>query len=250
VKKLIGLALLFSISVLSLSAQKVRVKNDPTHDDKPLHFGFSLGLNFMDYTVYQTEEAQLGGYYVGIKNITPGINIQAIANLRLSENWDLRSLPGISFGERQLYFVKLDVRDESGSFYDSIMYDGDSYPLESSFLELPISFKYKAKRFNNFRPYFIGGVNLRYDLAVKKEYDYKEQLIMIKPLDVYLELGTGFDFYLTYFKFAIELKYSIGMTNIYSPTNRSGEYPEDFLEYSAVLDKLKAHIFSVSFHFE
>jgi hypothetical protein len=249
VKKAFFLILIPVICSLSVLAQKPRVKNDPTHDDKPIHFGFSLGFNFMDFSVYQSEAAKDGNYYVGISKLTPGINIQAISNLRLSDNWDLRSLPGISFGERQLDFLKLGVNSAEGT-YDSVMYEGSSYRIQSSFLELPITLKYKARRMNNFRPYFIAGGNIRYDLAVKKDYDYKEQLIMLKPFDFYAEFGTGFDFYLAYFKFAVELKYSIGMSNVFRSTNRAGDPPVDDVVYTEIIDKLKSHMFIISFHFE
>lgn len=218
-----------------------KVKNDPTHDEKPIHFGFSLGVNFMNFHVKQSEIAQDSNYYVGLKEIKPGINIQAIANLRLGEYFDLRCLPGISFGERQLYFLN----DTNG-----LIYNGKPYQMESSFLELPISIKYKAKRLNNFRPYLLGGINLRYDLAIKKEYDEKEQLIMLGPLDLYTEIGGGFDFYLTYFKFGIELKYSIGLTNVFRSTNPAGDPPVDFPVYTNMIDHLRSSIFQISFHFE
>ena len=234
--------IIFILPVYLLSfSQKPRVKNNPTHDDRPLHFGFSLGLNYMDYHISHSKFAQDTGFFVGIKDVHPGINIQAIANLRLGEYFDLRCLPGISFGERQVTFLN----DTNG-----LMYDGQTYQLGSSFLELPLSLKYKAKRMNNFRPYLLGGVNLRYDLAIKKEYDEKEQLIMLSPLDWYTEAGMGFDFYLTYFKFSIELKYSLGMTDIFRTTNPSGESPDDFTAYTDMIDKIRSSIFQISFHFE
>jgi Outer membrane protein beta-barrel domain len=234
--------LLISILLgLSVSAQRIVVKNDPTHDDKPIHFGFSLGVNFMDYQIDQSQFALDNNYYTGIKEIEPGINIHAITNLRISEFFDLRCLPGISFGQRQLYFL-----DDN----DSLLYNNTTYQMESSYLELPFTLKYKSKRYNNFRPYLIGGMNLRYDLAVKDKYDFKEQLIMIKPFDIYSEFGGGFDFYLTYFKFAIEFKYSVGMTNIFRTTDPAGETPSDFPQYTNMLDMLKSNIFIISFHFE
>lgn len=235
---LIILTLLISVFA---QAQMPKVKNDPTHDDKPIHFGFSLGLNFMNFNVVQSDSAAYYDRYVGLKEIKPGINIQAIANVRLGEYFDLRCLPGISFGERQLYFLN----DTNG-----LMYEGKPYQLESSFLELPIGIKYKSKRLNNFRPYLLGGINFRYDLAVKKEYDQKEQLIMLGPLDLYTEFGGGFDFYLTYFKFGIELKYSLGMTNVFRKTNPDGDPPIDFPEYTNMIESLRSGIFQISFHFE
>ncbi len=195
----------------------------------------------MKYTIDMDQYAAENGYYVGLKELKPGINIQAIANFRIAEYFDFRCLPGISFGERQLYFLDED---------DQLMYDGKPYLLESSFLELPLLIKYKAHRLNNFRPYLIGGINARYDLGVKKKYDYEEQLIMVSPFDFYTEIGTGMDFYLTYFKFAVEFKYSIGMTDIYRDTDRSGAKPVDFPEYSNIIDGIKSGIFQISFHFE
>lgn len=241
-KHLISSAVVIFLSLNMVFGQRIVVKNDPTHDEKPIHFGFSLGMNFMDYRIEQSQWAFNNKYYTGMKKITPGINIHAISNLRINEYFDLRCLPGISFGERQLYFY-----DQ----FDSLLYDGRPYQNASSYLELPLTLKYKADRDNNFRPFLIGGMNLRYDLAVKREYNYKDQLIMVKPFDIYAEFGGGFDFYLTYFKFAIELKYSMGMNNIFRDTNPAGKAPdEDYSQYTNMIDMLKSNIFIISFHFE
>ena len=82
-------SLLISLSVYQVFGQMVKVKNDPTHDEKPIHFGFSLGMNFMDYQINQSPYADSNGYYVGIKEFKPGIDIHAIANLRITEFFDL-----------------------------------------------------------------------------------------------------------------------------------------------------------------
>ncbi len=44
----------------------------------------------------------------------------------------------------------------------------DGVRVESSFLEFPLLLKYKGDRLNNVRPYVIGGLNYRYDLAGSK----------------------------------------------------------------------------------
>ncbi|MBA7707320.1 hypothetical protein ES703_116190 [subsurface metagenome] len=241
-KKIIVTQLFLILTVISIFGQKPKVKNDPTHDDKPIHFGFSLGLNVMDYRIKHNEIAAQEGVYVGLRGLTPGINIHAIANLRLAENFDLRALPGISFGERSMYFENgIDTVD---------VYPNGNYKAESSYLEFPILLKYKSKRLNNFRPYLIGGGNLRYDLAVKKEYDFEDQLIMIAPLDVYGEIGFGLDFYLTYFKFAVELKYSFGLSNILRGSDRDGELPPDYEKYTNYIQSITSHMVILSFHFE
>jgi len=231
----------FFILPLIVCAQKPKVKNDPNHDDRLIHFGFSLGMNMMDYRIEHSEEAIHEHVYVGMKEVIPGINIHAISNLRITEYFDLRALPGISFGERYMYFHDLD---------SSVFYERSNYKVESSYLELPLLIKYKSLRLNNFRPYLIGGGNIRYDLAVKGEYDLEEQLIMVNPLDFYGEIGLGMDFYLTYFKLGMELKYSFGLTNIIRREDRHGNMPDEFSKYTEVLERITSHMVILSFHFE
>jgi hypothetical protein len=241
-KNLAIITLCLALLPVKLLAQKEKVQNDPTHDDKLIHFGFSLGLNSMDYRIKQSKSAY-GKVFVDVKDLSPGINIHAIGNLRLAKNFDLRMLPGISFGERFISFKNL--------YNDTAIYDNNNaYKAQSSYLELPILIKYKSKRINNFRPYLIGGGNIRYDLAVKKEYDYKDQLLMIKPLDFYAEIGVGSDFYLAYFKLGVELKFSIGLTNILLRSDRHGNIPEEYKVYTDLIDNIYSQIFILSFHFE
>jgi hypothetical protein len=242
-KKIFLSHIILAFTITCIFGQKPKVKNDPTHDDKPIHFGFSLGLNMMDYRIEHNEIAVRNGVYIGLKELSPGINIHAIANLRLAENFDLRALPGISFGERFIYFEN---GPDTIPFYPS----GKNYKAESSYLEFPILLKYKSKRLNNFRPYLIGGGNLRYDLAVKKEYDLEDQLIMINPLDVYGEIGFGMDFYLTFFKFGTEIKYSFGLSNILRGSDRNGEIPPEFEKYTSYIKSITSHMVILSFHFE
>lgn len=228
--------LLSSLASLAI-AQMPKVKNDPNHDDKPIHFGFSLGFNMMDYRIEHSQAALDDGVYIGLHKLRPGINIHAIANLRLTDDLDLRALPGISFGEREMLF-------QSAS--DDTVY---KYKAESSYLELPILFKYKSKRLNNFRPYLIGGGNFRYDLSGKDEYK-SDQLLIINRFNIYGEIGFGLDFYLTYFKFATEIKYSVGLSNILLRSDKHGNLPVEFAQYTNYIDKLNSHIVTVLFHFE
>jgi hypothetical protein len=241
-KLIIALAYLLFLSVLAF-AQKPKVKNDPNHDDRPIHFGFSLGFNTMDYKITQSDYALQNGIFVDVKNLSPGINIHAIANLRLADNFDLRALPGISFGERMVSFA-----DHTNK--DSLLYKGNVYKSNSAYIEIPLLLKYKSNRLNNFRPYLIGGANFRYDLSVKSTYDMEDQIILIKPFDVYGEIGFGMDFYLVYFKFAMEIKYSIGLSNILRRTDSNGQIPPELAQFTNSIDKINSHIVIISFHFE
>ena len=109
------ITIIFLLS-LDVFAQKPKVQNDPTHDDKLLHFGFSLGFNTMDFQISLSETAL--NYYIvaDVAKLQPGFHVHALSNLRLGEYFDLRFLPGISFGgERHIEYVDRSVSNQANS---------------------------------------------------------------------------------------------------------------------------------------
>jgi hypothetical protein len=227
---------LFFLYHLDSFSQIQKPKNDSWYDDKKLHFGFSLGLNLMDFdiTPSQTFLAQ-DGYYPEVSILNPGINIQVISNFRPAKYFDLRFLPGVSFGQRNVRYYDYNTR--------AIINEGQR--VESSFLEFPFLLKYKGARLNNVRPYIIGGLNFRYDLAGKKEYDDEKKIyIRLKRADLYYEFGAGLDFYLPYFKLSVELKTSRGIRDII--VHQPGPLPQ----YANAIEKMQSRLWIIAFHFE
>ena len=226
------LLLIWSISAYS---QRQKPKNVSTYDDKLLHFGFSIGFNSFDFNTNVSDEYYaVDSLYPEVSMLQPGINIQVIVDYKPLKYVDIRFLPGVSFGQRNLMFYK------GKELYN------DEQKLESSFLEFPILVKTKGDRLNNFRPYLIGGLNFRYDLAGRKEYDDEEPVyIRLKRSDLYYEMGAGLDIYLPFFKLAIELKLSNGLRDILVHEPAPGH-----LEYANSIDKLRSQIWVLSFNFE
>jgi hypothetical protein len=245
------------LTASAILAQKPKVMNDPTHDDKPLHFGFSLGINTMDFRIKQSQTGVDSAIVADVAHLQPGFHVHAISNLRLAKNFDLRFTPGISFGgERQIEYKEYRKTN--------FLIDSADLPVvvESNFLEFPLILKYKSKRLNNFRPYLMAGFNTRVDLAATKKTwgrsKKENNLVLVDPLDFYYEIGMGMDYYLPNFKFAVEFKYSIGLTNVLRTSIRksdaNGVYyvtppPEDAI-YTDVIDKMYSRMFMISFHFE
>ncbi|WP_016775588.1 outer membrane beta-barrel protein, partial [Anaerophaga thermohalophila] len=172
----------------------------------------------------------LDNRYAEVVNLNPGINIGIVSSLRINKYFNLRFLPGISFGQRDLLYIQDGEEDEA--------------PLEikSTFLEFPLLLKFNGARMTNVKPYLIGGINPRIDLA-KSENDG----LNLKSTDVYLEIGAGLDFYLNYFRLSTEAKLSVGMLNILDPSG-TGE-PEDVM-YTDILDRLTSRLFVFTFYFE
>lgn len=187
-----------------------------------------------DITPNQTYLVQ-NGYYPEVSILNPGINIQVVTNYRPAKYFDLRFLPGVSFGQRNVRYYDYSTQ--------AIINEGQR--IESSFLEFPLLVKYKGARLNNVRPYIIGGINYRYDLAGKKEYDEDKQVyIRLKRSDLYYELGAGLDFYLPYFKLSVELKTSRGIRDVI--VHETAQYPE----YVNAIEKMQSRIWVIAFHFE
>lgn len=229
-------------------AQKKVLLNKPKYDNYRYHFGFALGLNTMDFTIHNAgnflnpntvyiDTTNNQQYSINsIENIRrPGFNINIVTNLKINENWDLRFTPGLCFGQRDLdYSVKFDVKDTTLSHH--VM------RIESTFLQFPIYLKYRAKRLNNYRPYIIGGISYNYDLASQKKIKEAEKpKIRLIRSDIYLEMGFGIDYYLTYFKFSTELRFSLGMNDVVK---------HDETGYTHAIERMNSKIVSLIFYFE
>jgi hypothetical protein len=173
-----------------------------------IHFGFGLGLNAFDFshirnsgnTVFIPGQGNVI-LYADLIHLKPGFNINAIADYRLVTNLDIRFIPGIFFGQRQLDFYR---RDTKGLV--------KSMSIASNYLEFPIVIKYSANRYTNFRPYIIGGFNTRINLSNTINMD-SERYVELKKLEPFAEIGLGFDFYFNYFRMGVELKLSAGLLN-------------------------------------
>lgn len=246
--------ILFAFIALNVSAQQQRVKYLTTFDDKLVHFGFTLGVNMLDFGVVSynpignnnpdfVEKPWQGTTTIGagdivradVATLIPGFTVSIISSLRLTESLNLRFLPGMSFGERKLTYniPVLDINNYEPSSY---------YSIKSTFLDFPLLIKYKARRINNDRPYVIFGGAFRHDISRTAQ----EDLVKLKSGGFYAELGGGWDHYFPFFRFSVEGKFSFGLNN------QLGEVPSENQRqyYAQSIKNLRSTIFTLSFHFE
>ncbi|MFH2095376.1 MAG: porin family protein [Bacteroidota bacterium] len=223
------------LSTICLFGQKVSVMNLPVYDQQTLHFGMALGYNSMDFTIHNS------GIFYGLDSVysvenvpKPGFNINIVSNLNLHRYLSFRVLPGLNFGQRNLEYIAHSRVDSS--FFKKVMM------IESTFLDIPFLLKYKSKRINNVRPYLIGGGAFKWDLAAQKSVRPEERpKIRLKPWDVYYTVGFGTDFFLMYFKFALEIKFEVGTRNILVSDNS---------QYSMAIERMNSKIIHVTALFE
>ena len=252
--KKIYFSILLIFLVSSVFAQKQKVKFLTTFDDKLIHFGFTLGVNTLDFRVLHynpmgenpdfeeyrnpltreiiTDESLI---HSDLTEVIPGFTVGIITSLRLTKDLNLRFLPGMSFGERQLVF-NVPVYDINQ--YEAFPY----YSIKSTFLDFPLLIKYKARRINNGRPYLVFGTAYRHDISRTAQ----EDLIKLKNGGFYAELGAGWDNYFPFFRFSVEAKFSFGLNNQLGdmPAVTQRQYYAQSIKY------LHSNIFTLSFHFE
>lgn len=233
-------------------AQKQKVNYLTTFDDKLIHFGFSIGINALDFNVvnynpigenpnfvpFPTDGVYAGSYIRSdVAQVIPGFTVGIISSLRLTKDLNLRFLPGLSFGERRLTY-NVPVYDINNAYESGAQY----YSIKSTFLDFPVLIKYKARRINNDRPYVIFGTAYRQDISRTA----KEDLVKLKSSGFYAEFGGGWDHYFPFFRFSVEAKFSYGLNNqlgaLPAPVQR--QY------YAQSIKDLRSKIFTFSFHFE
>lgn len=216
-------------------AQKRKVLNLPTYDRQTIHFGFLLGVNSFNFIPTPIKDLRdLDSLMVVSPKSASGFSLGIISNLHLGDNFDLRFMPTLSFGERLLQY-RISVPSLDSAFTKDKR-------VESTFLEFPLLLKFKSARLNNGRAYLIGGIKPVIDLASQDKVDDKgEKILKLRRNDLNYEIGFGFDFYSQYFKFTPEFKMSYGLSNLLVKENNI---------YTDGLASLRSKAFYISFTFE
>ena len=239
-KRLFTIILFTLLSSIALQGQIRTITNLPKYDQKKYHFGFILGLNQMDFVIKTNPSiTRRDSVYGVVTDGEMGFNIGIVSNLRIAEYLDLRFIPTLSFGDRNIiYSVK-----KFSEFIGDTIFTETEKKVESTYIDFPFYLKYKSKRLGNTRAYVIGGFRYGIDLAsqAKKKEKEDEYLIKLVKDDLQFELGVGFDFYLTYFKFGIEAKMGYGISDLLKRENNI---------YTNSIDWLSSKVFQLSFTFE
>ncbi len=206
-----------------ISNRVFRFQNRIEHDQRPYHFGFTLGLNSMQFAVTPDEDLMdTYGFEHVLVEPDFGFHIGIVSNLKLSEFLDLRFVPTISFADRHIEYY---------TDYYTYGPDGDAnyasrQELEVTMLEFPLHIKYKSERMLNTRAYVLGGFKYTHDLASIEDAGggNGEVLARVARNDLHYEVGVGFDHYFYFFKFSTEIKASFGMGNLVRPGEEAARY--------------------------
>ncbi len=236
-RKIILIFILSFIAFLSTAAQKKVVLNLQQVDMKPIHFGFILGMHTQDFSFTPSLIPDEDGvvWYADVTKPSPGFTVGIISDLRLGEYFNLRFVPTLNFGDRSITYSGYQGNFKVADYNTTVLSTLTNFPLE---------IKYRAKRVNNYRPYLLAGAGVMFDFARKKD-----QVILLQPLDYFVEFGVGCDFYLPYFKFSPELKMCIGFNDMLDRDRDLVDLGED-IKYTNAISKLTSRLLVLSFNFE
>ncbi|MBR5846510.1 MAG: PorT family protein [Bacteroidaceae bacterium] len=221
-----------------LGAQERKVQNRPYIDMRRWHYGFLVGTHFQDIeftnnaSIHTTEEGTQEAWFADVASYTPGFSVGVLGELRMTEHVALRFVPTMHFGDKAVTFRE----QQSGAM--------EWQAIKSTYLTVPVEVKYSAQRFNNYRPYVLGGLAPMLDLTVKRQ-----RALLVQRADVAVEVGLGCDFYLPFFKLIPELKFCFGLSDILVK-DRSDLTDKNLLKYTQALDKATSRMMVLTFYFE
>ncbi|MCR6719147.1 MAG: PorT family protein [Chitinophagaceae bacterium] len=220
-------------SQISAHAQERQI-NLEYHDQKPYFFGITLGVNSARFhTQMHSQFLSNDSVMVAEPTNSGGFSLGLSATARISDRFQVRFNPQLSFMERSIYY-KLQYPEGGETEMTKT--------VESTNVSFPFQVKLISDRIGNFRVYLMGGFKADLDLASNARAKKAEDLVKIKSFDFGPELGIGFSFYFPSFILSPELKISNGLPNLHS---RDAQ-----LKYSSVFDKIQSRQITFSIHIE
>ncbi len=228
---------IFLVMGISSQAQKFKQERYKNFDKRTFHFGFMLGFNSSDFTVYQDVNAYENyGLKLLENDAQPGGQLGILTTMKLGTPvLRLRFIPTLSFQEKLLRYTFEDTLLNTDQIGEE--------RVNSTNLDFPLMLQFRTKRYNNFTAYALVGGQYSIDLQSqeKASQNYIDPYIKIKRNDVQGQIGGGVEFFAPYFKFGIELKYSHGFIN---------SFIRDDTNIAAPINKLYNKVWSLSLIFE
>jgi len=227
---------MFCLTTSLAFAQKMGSSNLQQFDRKQYHFGFLLSANTSSFFIDYKPDFDFNDSLYRIDNVPQsGFNLALLASYNLTKNVNFRFIPGLSFQDRGLEYTFL---RESGKTETELKI------VQSVWLEFPVMIKLRTNRVGNFAAYALIGGKYSIDMQSQKDVNNavaSDIVIKLNDRDYTIDAGAGFDFFLPYFKFAVEFKTAFGLTNVL--------FDEDQI-YSNPIERLRTRTFVISFSFE
>ncbi|MDC0116651.1 PorT family protein [Flavobacteriaceae bacterium] len=223
---LLFLSLFFLSTSIYSQRNNTKISNLQNFDQKKIHFGYYIGLNNYNYKLDYLNNPN-SDERINIEN-SFGFSVGLIGDLKLRKNLNLRFEPGLKTNKLNVLYPNDEERE-----------------IKSTYIQLPLLLKYSAKRYNNIRPYVLGGLSTSFNLSSNQDnpQDNSSNVFRVKTNTFYYELGFGIDFYLQYFKFSPSIRGVFSLKNELIPDNTSTSI------YTGNIDKMSTRAIFINFSF-
>lgn len=197
------LIVILTIALLAQTANaqlftKEKIKNNENFDKAKFSWGYYLGFNNYDFNF---------DYHEDLKDIqvekNVGFSVGLIGNMRINDYLDVRMEPGLFITKRDL------VYDESHFVGDPDFTPSDlNREVRSTYIHFPLLLKVSTKRFNNIKPFLVGGFSAALNLSSNQDNpdDNSVGQFRTKKGVFFYEVGFGIDMYLFWFKFTPSIR--------------------------------------------
>ncbi|MCF0038511.1 PorT family protein [Dyadobacter sp. CY107] len=197
------------------------------YDDKPIHYGILFGVPFTRFNVkHNNDFVSKDSAFVIQSPTNAAFRMGFIVNAFLTDHFDIRTTPSVSLYERHVKFSYPNGTDKIEK-------------RESTWIEIPLLLKYKSLRRVNSRMYMVAGFTLGLETNVKRSRGGGQ--LDTKSSDFSIDYGVGYEQFFEFFKFAPELRFSHGLTNVFQPTKNSA---------GTGISKLSTHTVTLYLNFE
>ncbi|WP_333663074.1 porin family protein [Chishuiella changwenlii] len=264
-----NLIIAFTLTVASFANAQFRPNYDRSEnrtetDEKKFSFGYFLGTNMMSYKVVpkaqnnplpgapQTPDDdgvnEHGLVYLDQES-KGGFSVGLMARMRVNDNIDLKTEPGIHFAQRTLYFRNAPY---SGSLPDPTFeeYLEDTNvkrEVKSTYIEIPLLLNFHGDRWFNTRPYIQGGIGYVMNLQSneKKEDDNGANVFRTTASNFNWQAEFGIEIYFKRFKLTPAIKGMFFFNNELVP-----DKPTTDLYWAGSLNSISTRAFVFSLKFE
>lgn len=219
--------LLFSVSF----GQNYRDRHP--FDFKNFNLGLQIGLTYNDYNL--KEQINVAEGLDTLRNVSlqtkPGMDFGMIANVNLSRQISLRAVPSISLEQRDIYY----------------QIDGPEGPrrqtrkIDPAYFNLPVMIQWKTSYWKRLRFYTLTGAQLSVNMVRTEKVQDNPDLIKLTRYDGALVFGFGLNMYGDKIKFSPEIRYKLGLSNVYVPDNTT---------FATAISRLSSQVISLNFNFE
>jgi hypothetical protein len=209
--------------------KSITVDNLADYDNKWFHPGFYIAPNFSSYSIEHSQTYVSSQAVTANPIISPGFSVGFVGDVRLANHFNLRFTPGVSFITRRVEFKPLGTSDSI-----------QTQEIGATQLEFPLLLKFRSDRRRNTRVYVVGGVKPSFNVGNRRK-EPERNLLRAADSDIAIEYGVGLDLFYPLFKFAPELRFSHGLTNVLQPNTDV---------YSRSLQSMRAHTVTLYLTFE